>query len=126
MTKTEKPKKLTTEEKLTIAKTKLQNSIEMRKSQNRTFNEQLDNLRDRIKSKDEKLREFKSKKVFTDLMNEIDGLNDEIYQLKQTIIKKQGLGCYECSGTKRLVPFSNISICLECINIFEKKRWNRS
>ena len=116
-----------TETKLTEKVALLQEKLEKRQNQVNRLKAQLEKKKEAIRKKNEKLRDFKTKAIFTRLNQKIVSLQSEIEDLKQTILNRQTKGCYECkesASESRLVKFSNISICLECIHKAETKHWS--
>ncbi len=120
-------KKLTKLEKANISIKELLEKIQVNKNLSKVRinarDQSIKRLKERIESKDEKLKSFRTKSIYLDLMNEIDQKEIEIKSLKTTIIKKQEKGCFECNTEKRLVKFSNLSICLDCIRDYETKHF---
>jgi len=102
-------------------KEKLQNRINVLKST-------IESKKEQIAKKNEKLRQFKTKDIYIAYNREIATKDELILSLKQTIVKRQESGCYECRSTDnvhRHIKFSNLSICIECISKAEKSHWSK-
>ena len=76
-----------------------------------------------ITLKNDKLRAFREGKTYKELQTLIDETKAQNTQLRRDIVKRQTIGCLECKQDKRLVRFTNLSICLECIKKFEDLKW---
>ena len=85
--------------------------------------ETISKLKIRIDKKDSIIKKFKSKRIYLELDEKNEELKLKNIELRKTIVKKQEIGCYECNSEKRLIAFSNISICIECISLAEKNHW---
>ena len=85
--------------------------------------DEISDLKDRIKKKDEINRNFRSKKTYINLLQDNNDLTALNIQLRKDIVKKQESGCFECKTDKRLLKLTNLSVCIECVTNAESNYW---